>query len=161
GTVFQWYATGEIDGDDEVALEYAGPEVQYRALTEPLVNLRFNLGEATARGILERDQAAALIAAVKVKPFWQRTAQALWDAPPFRALVPERQAALRAFLEREAIDLKCRDASDALAEVARRQSEPELAPSAPPPTPRAHFRSASHHDRFRLLKRGFPTATGQ
>ena len=46
GTIYAWYVTGEIDGDDEVALLHAGAEQRYRPLTEPLVNLRFNLREA-------------------------------------------------------------------------------------------------------------------
>jgi hypothetical protein len=158
GTVYEWYVTGEIDGDDEVALLHAGAEQRYRPLTEPLVNLRFNLREAATRGLVERDEAAAMTAELAAMPFWERTTSVLWDAPACRALDPPRLARLRAFFGRDAIDVKRRDAALALAEVARRERDP--APAATP-TVVATIPGASHHDRFRLLERAFHRPGGE
>lgn len=158
GTIYEWYATGEIDGDDEVALLYAGAEHRYRSLTEPLVNLRYNLREAVAQGIVELAEAAAMLADMAAMPFWERTRSAFWETPACRALEPSRSARLRAFFEREAIDLKRRDAALALAEVARRERErapgvgPEISQSPSGP---------SYHDSFRLLERAFRPASGE
>ena len=157
GTVFRWYVSGAIDGDDEVALLHAGPEQGYRAFSEPLVNIRFNLGEAVARGVLESEEAAALVRALKALPFWERTLGALWETPAFGSLAEPRRADLRAFFEYEAIDLKRRDATQALLEVARYRGEPEVASPAAMPTGGPGPRLASsYHDRFRLLKRSIP-----
>jgi hypothetical protein len=152
GSIFQWYVTGEIDGDDEVARLHAGPELLYWPLSEPLVNIRFNVREAVARGIIEREQAAALIAAMKAMPFWERTMDALWNTPAFCSMDESRQAGLCAFFADHAIDLKQQDAAQCLREVARRRDEPQAVASSIPEG-RA---TSSYHDRLRLLKRTFP-----
>jgi hypothetical protein len=156
GTIYEWYAAGEIDGDDEVALLYADVDQRYRLLSQPLVNLRFNLREAATRGLVAPPQAAAITADLAALPFWERTTVALWDTPTCRALDPDRLAGLRAFFERDWVDLKRRDAARALEEVARREREP--APAALPAAPTA---GASHHDRFRLLEREFRRDDGE
>ncbi|HEX2572340.1 MAG TPA: TfuA-like protein [Polyangia bacterium] len=153
GEIFQWYVTDQIDGDDEVALLHAGPEQGYRSLSMPLVNLRFNLREAITRGMLEPEHAEALIAAMKGLPFWERTLDVLWTTLAFRSLVAPRQAQLRASLEKDWIDLKQRDAVQALQEVARRRNEPNAA--------RPSRLVSSYYDRFRLLNRRVPCGTSQ
>lgn len=67
GRVFRWYRDGRIEGDDEVALLHGDAESGYRAMSEPLVNIRATLCAATsagrisagvARDLLERARAA-------------------------------------------------------------------------------------------------------
>jgi hypothetical protein len=158
GTIYDWYAGGEIDGDDEVALLYADVGGRYRLHSQPLVNLRFNLREAAARGLIEREEAAGMTADLAVMPFWERTMAALWEAPTCRALDPPRLARLRAFFARDAIDLKGRDAALALAEVARRERDPG---SSVVPVAAAPSAGASYHDRFQLLERAFRRDGGE
>lgn len=164
GTVFRWYTTGEIDGDDEVALLHTGPEQGYRALSEPLVNIRFNLVEAVARGVLAHDEAAAVVRDLKALPFWERTMDALWNAPALSGLDEHRRADLRVFFERHAIDLKRRDATQALAllKVERLRREPSAAVMTATPTTAPGIRpTGSYYERHRLLKRGIPRGQGQ
>jgi hypothetical protein len=158
GTIYDWYVTGEIDGDDEVALLYTDVGGRYRPLSQPLVNLRFNLRKAAARGLVERDEAAGITADLAAMPFWERTTAALWEAPTCRALDPARLARLRAFFGQDAIDLKGRDAALALAEVARRERDPGASVV---PVSAAPAAGASYHDRFQLLERAFPRDGGE
>src|SRR5579872_4115480 len=51
GTVFAWYRDGVITGDDEVALQHAPEDLGYRALSEPLVNMRSTLHAARSEGV--------------------------------------------------------------------------------------------------------------
>jgi hypothetical protein len=153
GTVYQWYIAGEIDGDDEVALLHAGPEQRYQPLTEPLVNVRATLCAAVARGLVDGARAAEITAHLKARPFWERTAEALFAAPAFCSLSPPDRERLGAFFAEKSIDVKRRDAALALAEVARREQEP-------PPSIQLSPAGASHYDRFRLLKRGFSRGAG-
>lgn len=163
GSVFQSYVAGEIDGDDEVALLHADAEQMYRPLSEALVNLRFNLREAIARGILDHEQAASLIAAMKAMPFWQRTREALWRTPACRALDEARRARLRAFFLEHAIDRKREDAILVLSEAARRQDEPEVIAISTAPTAKSAvgpWLTSSYHDHFRLMRRAVPRGDG-
>ncbi|GAA0611395.1 TfuA-like protein [Streptomyces crystallinus] len=60
GRVYRAYASGEIEGDDEVAVGQ-DPDGEYVRLTWPLVNLREVLRHAVAERILDRHQAAELV----------------------------------------------------------------------------------------------------
>lgn len=65
GTVVAWYRDGRIEGDDEVALMHADAEMGYRALTLPLVDIRFALEAAVTAGDLPGEPVAALLARLK------------------------------------------------------------------------------------------------
>lgn len=158
GTVYTWYASGELDGDDEVALLHAGPEQGHRPLSLPLVNVRGTLSAAVNRGLITRESAVAMIAHLKALPFWERTAEALWDAPATLSLDPVRRTGLREFIAEAAVDVKGADAALALAEAARREQELPRAPS-PVTSLQGPPISKSPYDRFRLLKRGFQSSS--
>jgi hypothetical protein len=63
GAIFQMYRDGEIDADDEVAVAY--DPGSGRAVSEPLVNIRFVLKIAVEQGIIGRDAEAAIISKLK------------------------------------------------------------------------------------------------
>ncbi len=148
GTIFQWYVTGEIDGDDEVALLHASAEHDYRALSEPLVNLRANLELAVRQGIVDQNQADSLVASLKVLPFHARNRNALWTAAAEVLPNDEACARLRHFFAAHAIDRKRLDAIETLTQVARRQDH---SPMVAPLGSSRH----SYHDHHRLLERSF------
>ncbi|MBD8700589.1 hypothetical protein IFT54_12235 [Sphingomonas sp. CFBP 13714] len=52
GAVFTAYRSGRITADDEVALLHAPGELEYRALTEPLVDMRATLAASVRAAIL-------------------------------------------------------------------------------------------------------------
>ncbi|MEU5436397.1 TfuA-like protein [Streptomyces sp. NPDC020719] len=72
GRVYRAYASGEIDGDDEVAVGQ-DPGGEYARLTWPLVNLREVLRHAVAEHILDTHRAAELVQEWHAVYYAQRT----------------------------------------------------------------------------------------
>jgi hypothetical protein len=114
GTIVDWYRSGRIEGDDEVALQHADGEYGYRALSEPLVNVRWNLERAAAAGVIGDDQRDALTAAMQAMDHTSRSYGGLWASEAGRSLPAATQDALRVFLKERSENLKARDAVDAL-----------------------------------------------
>jgi hypothetical protein len=112
GAIANWYASGAIDGDDEVAV-LVDPSTQ-RALTVPSVNVRYVAWLARRRGILSGAQAARLIDESRAIFYMDRT----WD--DVVALAPEMARDDVAKIAREEGDLKRLDATFALRSVLRR-----------------------------------------
>ena len=132
GTVVDWYRSGFIEGDDEVALQHADHEYGYRALSEPLVNMRWNLATAEEAGVISAGERDALIAAVQTLDFGRRAYPLIFESAPFTQLQLDSQVALRAFLLERTENLKQLDAERALAWCAARLPQ-LLEPSTPPP----------------------------
>lgn len=76
GSIFDAYARGEIDGDDEVAVGQA-PDSEWDALTWPVVNLRYVLELAQLAGVLDPERAAGLLVALRAVYYPQRTTAAV------------------------------------------------------------------------------------
>jgi hypothetical protein len=110
GTVFEWYRDGVIDGDDEVALLHADAELAYRALSEPLVNLRYNLGRACVRGLISEIESADMLAELQDMYFAERTWSALRGGATWTHLPGARRQRLQSFVDAELEDIKRRDA---------------------------------------------------
>ena len=68
GRVYEWYRSGVIDGDDEVAILHASADHGYQGLTVALVELRHALESLDCDG----GAAAAFVARVKQIPFSNR-----------------------------------------------------------------------------------------
>lgn len=107
GRIYEWYASGVIDADDEVALAHGPAELGYVALSLPLVNVRATLEKATLAGVMDADLAVGLLAAAKSVNFKQRD----WIAVTQRAGLPQDDAArhLR-WVAENAVDQKRLDA---------------------------------------------------
>ncbi|MFL6195094.1 MAG: TfuA-like protein [Thermoanaerobaculia bacterium] len=73
GRVFEWYRSGRIDGDDEVALLHAPAEHGYRALTLTLVEVRHAVDALAGAGRLDPADGGRLIAALKSLSFLDRS----------------------------------------------------------------------------------------
>src|SRR5688572_6519863 len=73
GETYRMYKRGAIDGDDEVALVHAEAADGYVSLSEPLVNVRYNLQLARQRGIISRRTASTVLAHAQRVHFTQRT----------------------------------------------------------------------------------------
>lgn len=76
GSIYAAYASGEIDGDDEVAVGQA-PDGEFGALTWPVVNLRHVLHLARSAGVLDGERAAGLLVALRAVYYPQRTTAAV------------------------------------------------------------------------------------
>lgn len=73
GEVYELYASGTIDGDDEVAVAHLGADAGYRPLSEALVDIRRHCRDACAAGVLGSATATAIIAAARELPYDRRT----------------------------------------------------------------------------------------
>lgn len=72
GRIFEWFAEGTLDGDDEVALLHGPAEEGYPPLTLALVEVRWALESLVGTGEVDADGAGDLVAAVKALPFTRR-----------------------------------------------------------------------------------------
>ncbi len=118
GTIFRWYRDGVIDGDDEVALRHADIDQDFRALSEPLVNIRATLAAAVSEGCLAAEAAAALVEQAKAAYYPDRSYRQLLAGPLACGWPIAIRSRLTRFLEHRAIDLKRADAIETLSGVA-------------------------------------------
>ncbi|MEV6602172.1 TfuA domain-containing protein [Actinoplanes sp. NPDC051346] len=116
GAVYTMYASGEIDGDDEVGVLHGPAAMGYPAQTVALVNLRHAGRLAAEAGSVTAGPVRRLVAAAKALPFAHRT----WDDITRDASDEDRAAAivLRRLIDGGAGNAKQADARAALAEVA-------------------------------------------
>jgi len=75
GTIFEWFSSGELEGDDEVTVLHFPEEERYRLLTVALVELRHALGYLVSSVTCERGDAHALTEAVRSFAFSERSAE--------------------------------------------------------------------------------------
>lgn len=80
GQIFEWYRTGMLVDDSEVALRHAGAEQGYRPLTVPMVNVRHVVTQARAARVLNARQARTLVTAAERVYYAERTWRRILDA---------------------------------------------------------------------------------
>lgn len=107
GQVFDQYMSGELIGDDEVALAHGDAELDWMPLSEALVNVRATLTAAVSAGKLSKSTAEKTIAAAKELYFPERTKQAIVAAAQ---LSPNETVALERALNEGFVDVKRSDA---------------------------------------------------
>lgn len=156
GTIVEWYRAGRIEGDDEVALQHADAEYGYRALSEPLVNIRWNLDRAAAAGVISGAQCQALTAAMHALDHTRRSYASLVACAACHAMPAADRTNLESFLRECGENLKAIDARAALAWCAARL--PELIGVAP--AGRASFEPPALERGGDVLMRGVPAPDG-
>jgi hypothetical protein len=125
GAVFEAYRSGELEGDDEVALVRAPAEAGYRPLSEALVNMRWTLGAAERQGILAGGTRAALIGLAQDMFYAERSYPALLKSAAEVGLPPCEIDALADWLPEHRVNRKQADAIELLCHVrAVRQVQP-------------------------------------
>ena len=127
GRIFEAFAAGRLVGDDEVALLHGPEEWGWRALTEPMVNVRATLQRAVRERVIDIALARRLRGMARGLFYKERT----WPAILGPAIVEDAGAeAFAGWLGSGGVDLKRRDALACL-ERAR-----TLVGSRPDPRPR-------------------------
>lgn len=137
GQVFEGYASGAIEDDDEVALSHMAQEFEFRPVTEAMVNIRATMAAAVVAGVLSEPEADALVAAQKERWFMERRPlESVPDAISLLGFSQQRAGELDAFLRNHWVDVKGADARLALAALQELPSgpmpedqRPELVPS--------------------------------
>lgn len=127
GQIYQWYRDGVIDGDDEVSLLHADEALGYQSISEPMVNIRYNLGLAVERSVLTSSQASTLLSLVKARYFGDRSYHLLLQSALVMELALPQRNDLIDLLTESPVNLKQKDATSVLrycAELAGRQPPP-------------------------------------
>lgn len=106
GAICAGFLSGRLEDDDEVAVEHGPAELDYIALSEPMVNIRATLDRAAARGIISEGLAGSLTAIAKQQFYKERSWQSLLRLAPTG---PELDS-LAQWLPGNVVDLKRDDA---------------------------------------------------
>jgi hypothetical protein len=117
GQVYEWYRSGAIEGDDEVAVLHGPSESGYASLSVALVDVRDATAAAAAAGAVAPDVAASILDAARTLYYADRS----WPAVLAAAAVVADGAALQRmadFLAGSGPGLKARDARAVLDHVA-------------------------------------------
>lgn len=160
GQIYAWYRDGVIDGDDEVALLHTEEDLGYQGISEPMVNLRYNLQIAVDRAVLTFEQASALVDLAKSRFFGDRSYHLLLQSPLVADLPPAQRADLTDLLIDTPVNLKQNDAKGVLqycAELAGAQ--PVSAIPVEPKFPRPIVETA--YPAVETFKRGLLTDSGE
>jgi hypothetical protein len=110
GEVYRQYAAGELNDDDEVALEHSDAEYGYLPLSEPMVNLRATFKRAAREGVIDDEWCERLIAIAKGLYFPDREFAAIFQRADAAGIPCEMFQRLRAFVTTSYVNLKRDDA---------------------------------------------------
>jgi len=110
GAVFEAYRDGVLEDDDEVALVHGRPEDDYRAGSDPMVNIRATLARARAEGILGAPACAILQRTAKELFYAERSYARILELAAARGAPPTELEAVRRWLPEGAVNLKRDDA---------------------------------------------------
>jgi hypothetical protein len=127
GQVFEWFRSGELDADDEVALVFDAETL--RAISEPMVNIRYALAAALREGLLTAAEQEILLRTAKDLYFPDRS----WRRVFFEARNEIGSATLErldGFVQKAEHDLKGLDAKHLLNEAARFMANLRAGPEA-------------------------------
>ncbi len=111
GEIYQAYKRGDLISDDEVALIF--DPISFEPLSEPLVNIRFNLKIALQLGIIDEAAKAELLAAAQSRYFPERSYERMIKDSEGRVTDAVLQC-FREYINYERRDLKMEDAILAL-----------------------------------------------
>ncbi|MEM0449557.1 MAG: TfuA-related McrA-glycine thioamidation protein [Methanomassiliicoccales archaeon] len=111
GKIYQMYVQRELEGDDEVALIF-DPET-YEPLSEPLVNLRYNLELAVEKNILNWSQKNKIIEKLKDVYYPKRNKETMFQYA--KKILDEKTVhRLKTMFNQNYVDLKEKDAIDVI-----------------------------------------------
>jgi hypothetical protein len=130
GDIYQMYASGELLDDDEVVLVHGPEEMEYRPLSEPMVNVRATFARAKDEGVIDDNLCEQLKAIAKSIYFPERTFPALFRKAATAGISQKKLEELGVFVKEKYVDLKRQDAISLL-ETLRDLPEPlpQLKPS--------------------------------
>ena len=111
GDVYEAYATGKVEGDDEVALAFDPDSLE--ALSEPLINVRLNLKAVVEQGILSEEESRHVLDQFKALYFPRRNLMAL-SLLVKESVDAKKTSDFETFLSMSYVDFKKKDAIDLL-----------------------------------------------
>ena len=128
GKIYEAYASGEYEDDDEVAVAHATGDYGYRPVSEAMVNLRWGLELAQAQLVISAATRACLTACGKSLFYRDRSWAALLARAADEGAPARELQALRAFIKRTEPNRKRDDAVMVLKEVREDLRRTNVAP---------------------------------
>ena len=110
GEIYQAFASGTLEDDDEVAVAHGEADTGYRATSEAMVNIRATLRSAEHAGIISADSHHRLIELGKQLFYPDRSYPVLLARALEAGCAAEEVRALRAFVAEKRVDQKRLDA---------------------------------------------------
>lgn len=127
GRIYEDYRDGILEDDDEVAVAHGLAEIDFRCLSEAMVNIRATLASAEAAGLIAPSTHAALVRIAKALVYPERSYPRLLRQAIEESLPAEELRALQDWLPLGQINLKRQDALAMLRRM-RVLVTPDLAP---------------------------------
>lgn len=87
GEIYHLYKSGQINGDDEVAIIHVDSDNNYQPSTLALVNIRCTLNKAINEGITTKQVADKIIEQIKYLPYFERNFARVTDAISDKVLI--------------------------------------------------------------------------
>lgn len=110
GVIYEWYAQGELEDDDEVAVTHGPAETGYSASSVALANIRATLAEAERQGVTRAETHLALLSIAKGLFYPDRSYARILSEAATLGVPADELAALRAWLPQGQLDQKRLDA---------------------------------------------------
>lgn len=117
GAIYEGFASGALDDDDEVAVAHGDRASEYRAASEAMVNVRATFGRAVTAGAIGEATRRQLEGVAKGLFYPDRTYARIFAGALAEGTEAAEIARLRAFVETQRVDAKREDAVAALAAV--------------------------------------------
>ncbi len=114
GGIYREFADGNIEDDDEVAVLHAPAELEYRPLTEAMVNIRATLRAAVTNGILQHEEGHVIAQIAKATFYQERTFPAILALAGQQGLPAETCARFAHWLRAGMVNQKLLDALELL-----------------------------------------------
>jgi hypothetical protein len=116
GRIYECYRTGRIEADDEVAVTYN--PVTGEQLSEPLVNIRYQLKAAENDGVLTKQEKDALISIIAGMHYPDRTYSNIVKLAVEKGVLSEEKAnSLAKYTGEKPLNLKAEDAVAVLEKI--------------------------------------------
>lgn len=122
GEVYQMYASGEINDDDEVALLHSSADCGYSKVSEPMVNIRKTLELAQRQDVIDAETCQHLITIAKRLFYPERVFSRIFRLAQDQGISSSLLNTLQEFIDCHYVDIKKLDAIELL-QVIRDRSD--------------------------------------
>ena len=123
GAVYDMYASGEINDDDEVALLHSAEDDGYRNISEPMINIRMTFRKAAEEKVVSKETAEIFTDIAKSIFYTQRVYPLIFRKAVENGIDQKTIDLMSAFVKDHHVDIKAQDAIKLL-ETLRDLEEP-------------------------------------
>lgn len=123
GKVYEAFAAGDLEDDDEVAVIHAPEEYRYRPMSEAMVDVRATMAAAEAAGVISSSSQRILVHEAKSLFYRERLYPRILSNALDQGADLEEIGKLKAFLTHGRVNQKQADALQMLATIKRRLEE--------------------------------------